>query len=106
MKKATMETVISLISNIDSAEAEQVRLEINTELAKSKAKADTNRAIYAGLHDKVMEVLENTSSPVTAQEIAEELGVSRGKIVHGLTHYWTDEVVKDKSGKTTTYAKA
>ena len=106
MKKATMESILSLISTIDTPEAEEVRAELNAELAKGKAKADANRAVYADLHDKVMEVLEGVTHPVTAQDIADELKVARGKIVYGLTKYWVDEVVKDTSGKTTTYAKA
>ena len=106
MKKTIYETMLTLIDGNESAEANEVREAINAELAKSKAKADTNRAIYAELHDQVMDVLAVANAPVTAQEIADEIGVARGKIVYGLTNYWADEVVKDTSGKTTTYAKA
>jgi response regulator of citrate/malate metabolism len=106
MKKSSLSTILSLISTIDTPEAEQIRDEINTELAKGQAKADANRAAYAELHDKVMEVLRIATTPVTAQEIAEELSVARGKIVYGLTNYWSDEVVKDTTGKSTTYALA
>jgi response regulator of citrate/malate metabolism len=106
MKKTSLSTILSLIATIDTPEAEQIRDEINAELAKGQAKADANRAVYAELHDKVVEVLRNATAPVTAQEIADELGVARGKIVYGLTHYWGDEVVKDTTGKSTTYALA
>lgn len=104
MKKTTYESILSLISTIDTPEAEAVRAELNAELAKGKAKADANRAVYADIHDKVMEVLAGTSNPVTAQEIADETGISRGKIVYGLTNYWADEVVKTVVGKSTAYS--
>ena len=106
MKKTTMNTILSLIATIDTPEAEEVRAELNAELAKGQAKADANRAVYAEIHDKVIAVLSGTTNPVTAQEIADEIGVARGKIVYGLTNYWTDEVVKDTTGKTTTYTLA
>ena len=106
MKKATMNTILSLIATIDTPEAEEVRAELNAELSKGQAKAEANRAVYAELHDKVIAVLKDTTTPVTAQEIADETGESRGKIVYGLTHYWVDEVVKDTTGKVTTYRLA
>jgi len=43
---------------------------------------------------------------VTAQEIADETGIARGKIVYGLNNYWKSEVIRDDSGKTATYALA
>ena len=101
-----MNTILSLIATIDTPEAEEVRMELNAELSKGQAKSDANRQAYAEMHDKVMQALADASAPVTAQELAEETGIVRGKIVYGLTHYWVDEVVKDTTGKTTTYAKA
>ena len=106
MKKATMETILSLISNIDTAEAKEVRSELEAELSKGKAKADANRALYVEMREKVLEVLRGATAPLTAQDIADETGYTRGKIVYGLTHYWTAEVVKDSSGKSNTYALA
>lgn len=106
MKKSVYESILSLISTIDTPEAEEVRAEITAELDKGKAKAEANRAVYADIHDKVIAVLSMSTNPVTAQEIADETGIARGKIVYGLTNYWVDEVVADKSGKTTTYRLA
>ena len=106
MKKAIMESILSLISTIDTPEAEEVRAEVSAELAKGKAKADANRAVYAEIHDKVIKALSTASAPVTAQELADEIGIARGKIVYGLKNYWADEVVKDTTGKSTTYALA
>ena len=106
MKKNTMNTILSLIATIDTPEAEEVRAELNAELAKGQAKADANRAVYADIHDKVIKALADAGKPVTAQEIADEIGIARGKIVYGLTNYWSDEVVKDSTGKANTYTLA
>lgn len=106
MKKVTMNTILNLIADIDTPEAEEVRAELNAELAKGQAKAEANRAVYAEIHDKVVAALAAAGQPVTAQEIADEIGIARGKIVYGLTNYWTAEVVKDTTGKVTTYTLA
>lgn len=106
MKKSVYESILSLISTNDTPEAEEVRAEITAELNKSKAKADANRATYEELHDKVMSALKSAGKPVTATELATETGAARGKIIYGLTKMWSDEIVKDNSGKVTTYALA
>ena len=106
MKKTLYETMLTLIEGNESAEATEVRDAITAELDKGKAKADANRELYAEIHDKVIAALSTASAPVTAQEIANEIGISRGKVVYGLTNYWSAEVVADKTGKTTTYRLA
>ena len=97
-----MNTILSLIATIDTPEAQEVREELTAELAKGKAKADANRAIYGEIRNAVIEVLKSATAPVTAQELADETGYAKGKIVYGLTNYWTDEVEKIE-GKTNTY---
>lgn len=106
MKKNTLSVILSLIATIDTPEADEVRAELTAELNKGKVKADANRAIYAVIHDQVMDALASAQHPVTAQEIADEIGVARGKIVYGLKNYWADEVVVDSTGKTNTYRLA
>ena len=104
MKKATMNTILSLIATIDTPEAEAVRAELNAEIAKGKEKADANRVAYAEYHEKVVEALRDADGkPVTAQDLADETGIARGKIVYALTNYWADEVEVDKTGKQNTY---
>ena len=98
-----MNTILSLIASIDTPEAQEVREELTAELARGKAKAEANRAVYGEIHDAVIEVLKSATAPVTAQELADETGYAKGKIVYGLTNYWTDEVEKIE-GKTNTYA--
>lgn len=106
MKKTTYETILSLITTINTPEAEEVRAEVTAELAKGKAKADANRAVYADMHDKVIEAIRVANAPVTAQDIADATGLARGKIVYGLTNLWSDEVAVDKSGKANLYTLA
>jgi len=106
MKKATLQSLVSYLNGETVTNLDEIKAELEAELAKGKAKADANREIYAEIHDKVVEVLSGVTTPVTAQDIANETGIARGKIVYGLKNYWADEVVADKSGKTTTYRLA
>ena len=104
MKKSSLLSLVSFIEGEAVENITEIRDEIVAELNKSKAKADANRAAYADMHDKVIEALRSANAPVTAQDIADETGLARGKIVYGLTNYWSAEVVKDTTGKSTTYA--
>jgi GTP-sensing pleiotropic transcriptional regulator CodY len=106
MKKATLNAIAKVLNGEEIDNLEEVKAEVAAEMAKGQAKADATKAEYADLYEQVMEVLEGATAPVTAQEIADEVGVARGKIVYGLTNYWKDKVVKDTTGKATTYAKA
>ena len=104
MKKLSMETLVAYINDNNLTDLFEIRDEMATELAKNKAKAESNRNLYSEIHDQIMEVLESATAPVTAQELADETGISKGKIVYGLTHYWADEIERDTSKKSTTYA--
>ena len=101
MKKISLEAILSLLT--DTNALPEIREEIKAELNKSKAKAEANKALYAGYHTRVMDTLRSSTMPLTAQDIADETGIARGKLVYGLSNYWSDEVVKDTTGKTTTY---
>jgi hypothetical protein len=104
MKKTSLQSLVTLLT--DTGALPEIKAEIEAELSKGQAKAEANRAVYAEIHDKVISALSVANAPVTAQDIANETGIARGKIVYGLTKYWGDEVVADKSGKTTTYRLA
>jgi len=106
MKKNTMNTILSLIATIDTPEAEAVRTELTAELNKGQAKKDATTTAYAEMWKQVRQALADATAPVTAQEIADETGLSRSKIVYGLTNYWAGEVVKDTSGKSNIYTLA
>lgn len=106
MKKASMEALVNYIDVHSLTELFNIKDELTAELNKSKAKADANRALYDEYHDKIIAALASATAPVTAQELADETGIARGKIVYGLTNYWKSEVVRDDSGKTATYTLA
>ena len=106
MKKSSLQSLVSYLNGEAVENIAEIKAEIEAELSKGQAKAEANRAVYAEIHDKVIAVLSGVTAPVTAQDIANETGIARGKIVYGLTNYWGDEVVADKSGKTTTYRLA
>lgn len=101
MKKVSLESILALLTA--TGELPEIRDEITAELNKGKAKAEANKALYADYHVRVMNALRSSTNPLSAQEIADETGIARGKLVYGLTNYWADEVVKDTTGKTTLY---
>ena len=109
MKKATMNTILSLIANIDTDEANAVRDELNAELNRGAEKAQANRDLYESAKEIVMENLDQT--PVTIGELYEAIedklpeGFSKGKLQYAVTRLWTSEIVKIE-GKVNTYRKA
>ena len=102
MKKVTIEALVAYLNGETVTNLDEIKAELETELGKGKAKADANRAIYAEIHDAVMKALASASDPVTAQELANETGFVKGKIVYGLRNYWADEVEKIE-GKVNSY---
>ena len=106
MKKAYLESLVSLLDGNAIENADEIREAIVAELDKGKAKAEANRAAYADMHDKVVEAIRSANAPVTAQEIADATGLARGKIVYGLTNLWSAEVTVDSTGKANTYTLA
>lgn len=103
MKKVTIETLVAYLNGETVTNLDEIKAELEAELTKGKAKADANRAVYDEIHNAVVKVLTSATDPVTAQELADETGYAKGKIVYGLTNYWTDEIEKIE-GKTNTYA--
>ena len=109
MKKATMNTILSLIATIDTPEAEAIRAELNAELTKGAEKAEANRKVYEEAKDIVLGALNDT--PVTIAELYEEIqdelpqGFTKAKVQYALGHYWESEVVKHE-GKVNAYTKA
>ena len=103
MKKSTLVSLIALLNGEVIAEPDTIKAELEAELNRGKEKAEANKALYANYHVRVMNTLRGSVNPLSAQEIADETGIARGKLVYGLTNYWADEVVKDTTGKTTLY---
>ena len=104
MKKVTIEALVAYLNGETVTNLDEIKAELTAELTKGQAKKDATVTAYAEMWETVRQALSDATDAVTAQEIADETGLSRGKIVYGLTHYWADEVVKDTTGKSTTYA--
>lgn len=109
MKKATMNTILSLIANIDTDEANAVRNELNAELNKGAEQKAQNDALYEAAKAVVMNELGDT--PVTISELYEAVegqlpeGFTKGKLQYAVTRLWKDEIVRIE-GKVNTYRKA
>lgn len=103
MKKSTIQSLVSYLTEKNDQSMQDVLAELTAELEKGQTKANATHKEYDEMREKVLEVLRSATMPVTAQELADETGLSKGKIVYGLTHFWTDEVVKTE-GKVNTYA--
>lgn len=103
MKKSTLQSLVSYLDGGTVTNLDEIRAELEAELNRGKAKAEANKAAYADYHVRVMDTLRGSINPLSAQEIADETGIARGKLVYGLTNYWADEVEKDTTGKTTMY---
>lgn len=109
MKKATMQFIATYLSENaqyadenEKSALESALTEINAELGKGKEQKEANQAVYAKIHDAVIEALASAQNPVTAQELADGTGYPKGKIVYGLSHYWGEEIEKIE-GKVNTY---
>ena len=110
MKKATMNTILSLIANIDTPEAEEVRSELTAELNRGAEEKARNAEQYEQAKAIVMGELSN--DPVTIGELWDaledkltEIGLTKGKLQYAVTRLWKDEIVRTE-GKVNTYSKA
>ena len=111
MKKTTMNTILSLIANIDTPEADTVRAELNAELNKGAEEKARNAELYESAKAVVMGELEVATEAVTISElydaVADKLpeGFTKGKLQYAVTRLWKDEIVRIE-GKVNTYRKA
>ena len=104
MKKISLTAMLDILNGVVYSEetVNDLKAELEAELNKGKAKADATKAEYEEIHDAVVNALRSASDPVTAQELADETGYTKGKIVYGLSHYWKDEIERIE-GKVSTY---
>jgi len=108
MTKAIMNSILSVVSTIDTPEAEEIRNAINAELARGEAKAQANRDMYASAKDVILDALSDT--PVTIGELFDEIkgdlpeGFTKSKVQYAVTRLFKDEVVKIE-GKVNTYTR-
>ena len=112
MKKSTMNTIITLIANIDTPEAEAVRAELTAELNKGAEKAQANRDLYDSAKAVVMDELATATEAVTIGELYEAVadklpeGFTKGKLQYAVTRMWVGDGIAKVEGKVNTYRKA
>ena len=108
MKKSSYEAIYAALTaiNYDNAEVmEDLRKEINRSAEAKARKANE----YEQAKEIVLEALRMATKPLTVAEIFENCendlpeGFTKNKVNYGLTHYWTDEVVKTE-GKVNSYS--
>lgn len=109
MKKATMQTILSLINTIESPEADAVREELTAELNKDAERKAQNADLYETAKGIVLKELGET--PVTIGELYDALKAklpedfTKGKLQYAMTRLWTSEIRKIE-GKVNTYCVA
>ena len=112
MKKATLETIYNVLSDIPSFDDGYpgVREEIAAELNKGAAEKEARAAAYEGIHSLVVDNL--TDTPVTCADLFGEIeaevtakGMTRHNVQYALNHLWQEEIVKIP-GKPNTYRRA
>jgi hypothetical protein len=109
MKKATMNTILTALTAIDSEKYANEIAELTAELSKGQAQKDKNAEAYESIHALIVDALSDT--PVTCGELWESIeenvpdGITKGKVQYALTHLWQDEIVKIE-GKPNTYRRA
>jgi hypothetical protein len=109
MKKATMQTILSLINTIESPEADAVREELTAELNKDAERKAQNADLYESAKGIVLKELGET--PVTISELYDALkaklpeGFTKGKLQYAMTRLWTSEI-RNIKGKVNTYCVA
>ncbi len=113
MKKVTLNTILSLIADIDSDEAQEVRAEITAELNKGAEEKARNAELYDTAKVVVMDELSTATEAVTIGElydaVADKLpeGFTKGKLQYAVTRLWVgDGSIVKVEGKVNTYRKA
>ena len=112
MKKATMNTILSLISTIDTPEADEVRAELNAELNRGAEQKARNAELYESAKAVVMDELAVATEAVTIGELYEAVadklpeGFTKGKLQYAVTRLWLGNGIERVEGKVNTYRKA
>ena len=109
MKKATMNTILSLIATIDTPEAEEVRSELTAELNKGEAVKAQNAALYEAVKPIVMEELGDSTCTIGElwEAVADKMpaGFSKGKLQYAMTRLWVADLERVE-GKVNAYKRA
>ena len=105
MKKNTMETLVRYLNGETVDNLDEIKAELEAELAKNAEKARANRDMYAVAHDVVMEHLPVTPARLTVAALWELVkdempeDMSKSKMQYGLRELWSAEVQKFENPK-------
>lgn len=111
MKNSTYNTIKNVLATIDFEGKDAVMEELDKELNRGAEEKAIKNAEYETAWLVIREVLESTTTPLTATEIFERCkenlpdNFSRGRVQYGLNNTWKDVVVKIE-GKPNTYRLA
>ena len=102
MKKSTMKSLVAFLNGETVTNIDEIKQELEAELARDEEKAQNNRELYATAHEVVIAAMRDASAPATIGEIystvEDELpeGFTKGKLTYAITRMWVDEF--EKSG--------
>jgi hypothetical protein len=105
MKKNTMETLVRYLNGETVDNLDEIKAELEAELAKNAEKARVNRDMYATAHDVVMEHLPVAPARLTVAALWELVkdempeDMSKSKMQYGLRELWSAEVQKFENPK-------
>lgn len=105
MKKNTMETLVRYLNGETVDNLDEIKAELEAELAKNAEKARANRDMYAVAHDVVMEHLPVAPARLTVAALWELVkdempeDMSKSKMQYGLRELWSAEVQKFENPK-------
>jgi hypothetical protein len=108
MTKEIMNTIYTTLNTINFEGKPAVMEALEKELHKNDHIKAEKAALYDQAKEPVLEALRIAGKPATVAEIFAECekelpeGFTKNQVGYGLTHYWTDSVVKIE-GKVNTY---
>ena len=109
MTKNTLTAIVSALTNIEFEGKDAIMAELAKELNRGSAEKAERAAAYETAWPVVEEAMKAIGSAATVADIFNECeknladGFTKSRISYGMTHYWTDRVVKTE-GKVNTYA--
>lgn len=105
MKKSTLKSLVSYLNGETITNLDEIKGELEAELARGEEKAAANRAMYAEAHDVVINAMGYVDHAMTLAEIVEACGdelpegFTKSKLQYALLNYWTTEVVVNRYGQ-------
>ena len=110
MKKATMEAIRDTLIDLGVKDTDPMVVELNAELNKGAEEKAARAAAYEGIHDVIVDNLDDTT-PVSLNDLWGEIegevtgkGMTKHNVQYALNNLWQDEIVKI-AGKPNTYRR-